>query len=154
MNAPNRACLVYVPATAALRAGARARLEAEGYEVCEVLAELDGAIAAEAGNTDLPAALKDCISAAEICVFLLPENEADDGCLSGCGGLASQLGKPFIAVVSETREALPQPFDDDAAGVVRDCEDGLVGAIRGDRTFKGPDGSGAIDRNIKHIRCQ
>ncbi len=149
-----KACLIYVTATAGLRAGARARLEAEGYEICEVLADLDDAVAAEAGQPAISPQLKDCIDAAEVCIFLLPEDGSGDGCIGAGGNYASEVGKPFIAVVAGSRETLPQSFDADAAGVVHDCEDGLVDAIRGDTSFNRPDGSKAPPRKIDHVKCQ
>ena len=127
MEPTKRACLVYVTATTGMVSAARARLEAEGYGVCEVLADLDTATAATAQDgSALPIALKDCIEAADLCVFLLPE----DG-----------------------RNVLPEPFEKDAAGIVHDCDEALSEAIRGDRSFKNPDGT-ARERGIRHLKCQ
>lgn len=154
MAMEKQACLVYVTATANLRAEARARLEAEGYEVCEVLTDLDEAIAAEAGEPVLSPDLRACIDGAELCVFLLPDDAAEDGGLGAGGGYASELGKPFIAVVVGAREALPEAFDADAAGIVRDCDEDLAGAIRGDPSFKKPDGSNVSARKTDHVKCQ
>lgn len=149
-----KACLVYVASTAALIAEARARLEAEGYDVSEILANLDDVIAAEVGEPVLPESLKDCVNGADLCVFLLPEDAADDGCLGAGGSYASELGIPFIAVMVGGRDTLPPSFDADAAGVVRDCGNGLVNAIQGDPSFKNPDGSPASPRKTDHIKCQ
>ena len=154
MTTTKKGCLVYVTATAGLRAGARARLEAEGYKVCEVLADLDDAIAAEAGEPFLSADLKACIDAADLCVFLLPEDAAGDGCMGAGGNYASELGKPFIAAVEGAREVLPQAFDADAAGVVHGLDEELTDAIRGNSSFKKPDGSNAPLRKTDHIKCQ
>ncbi|MEG8033703.1 hypothetical protein QP179_20030 [Sphingomonas aurantiaca] len=149
-----RACLVYVTATSGARASARSRLEAEGFEVCEVLADVDAALAAEAGREDLPPDLKACIDGAELCVFLLPEDGASDGCMGVGGGYASESGKPFVAVVGGERETIPAVFDADAAAIVYDCDSELVDAIRGDTSFKKPDGTRVDDRSINHVKCQ
>lgn len=149
-----KACLVYVTAANGLRAGARDRLEAESYEVCEVLANLDDATAAEAGQPVISAELMACIDAAELCIFLLPEDGSGDGCIGAGGNYASELGKPFIAVVAGDRETFPQVFDSDSAGIVYDCEDGLIAAIRGDTSFNKPDGSKTPPRQTDHVKCQ
>jgi hypothetical protein len=149
-----RACLLYVAATANVREAARVKLEQEGYTVCEVRAELEVARAAEAGDVDLPAEVTDCMTGADLCVFLIPEYEVGDGLLVGCGGLAVELGKRFIVVAAGARETFPQVVDDGASAIVRDCDEGLIGAIRGDRVFVKPDGSRSPDRPIDHVRCQ
>lgn len=149
-----RACLVYVTATSGARASARSRLEAEGFEVCEVLADVDAALAAKAGREDLPPELKACIDGAELCVFLLPEDGASDGYLGAGGGYASEIGKPFVAAVVGARETLPAVFDADAAAIVHDCDSRLADAIKGDSSFKKPDGTKTDDRSIRHIKCQ
>lgn len=154
MATSKRACLIYVMATAGLRAVARVRLEAEGYEVCEVLADEDAALAAQAGDPKLPDDLKACIESAELCVFLLPADAANDGCLGAGGNFASQLGKPFIAAVDGAREVLPQAFDADAAGVVRDFGEALTDALRGDQKFKDVGGASTREVKIKVIKCQ
>jgi|GEM_PF-6649822 len=154
MEPTKRACLVYVTATTGMVSAARARLEAEGYGVCEVLADLDTATAATAQDgSALPIALKDCIEAADLCVFLLPEDAASDGCIGSGGGLVSELGKTFIGVAEGGRNVLPEPFEKDAAGIVHDCDEALSEAIRGDRSFKNPDGT-ARERGIRHLKCQ
>lgn len=149
-----KACLIYVTATAGMKAGARARLEAEGYEVCEVLADLDDAAAAEAGQPAISPDLKACIDAAELCIFLLPEDGSRDGGIGAGGSYASELGKPVIAVATGSREAFPQVFDADSAGIVHHYEDGLLDAIRGDTSFNRPDGSKAPPRKTDHVKCQ
>lgn len=154
MELNKRACLIYVSATAAMVSAARARLEGEGYRVCEVLADLDTARAAAAQDgSALPTALKDCIETADLCVFLLPESASGDGCMASGGGLASELGKPFIGVVEGGRDVLPEPFEKDAAGIVRNCDESLSEAIRGDRSFRNQDGT-ARERRIRHLKCQ
>jgi len=154
MEPTKRACLIYVSATARMVPAARARIEAEGYEVCEVLADLATATTAAAQDgSALPPALKDCIETADLCVFLLPEDAVGDGCMASGGGLASELGKPFIGVIEGDRDVLPEPFEKDAAGIVHDCDDALSKAIKGDRSFKNPDGT-ARERSIRHLKCQ
>lgn len=154
MEQTKRACLIYVSATAGMVPAARARLEAEGYGVCEVLADLDTAAAAAAQDGSvLPSPLKDCIDTADLCVFLLPEDAASDGLMVAGGGLASELGKPFIGVIDGGRDALPDPFEQDSAGIVYDCDESLSEAIKGDRSFRNPDGT-VRERGIRHLKCQ
>lgn len=154
MEQAKRACLIYVSATAGTVPAARVRLEAEGYAVCEVLADLDTAAAAAAQDgSALPSPLKDCIETANLCIFLLPEDAASDGLMVAGGGLASELGKPFIGVIEGGRDALPDPFEQDAAGIVHDCDESLSEAIKGDRSFRNPDGT-VRERGIRHLKCQ
>jgi hypothetical protein len=149
------ACLVYVAATASSRGAVKARLEQEGYLVCEEKAELEDALAAHQGNKDhLPAALAECISAADLCVFLLPEGQADDGVLDEAASLANQLGKRIVGIVAGTRDRYPEPFDDHAHSMVREDSDRLDDAICGSEVWERPDRSPVGDRPIKHIRCQ
>ena len=86
-------------------------------------------------------------------MFLLPEDTIYDGGMGAGGSLASELGKPFIAVVEGVRKILPDPFEQDAAGIVRDCDEGLGNAIKGDPSFRDPDGT-ARHRTIRHLKCQ
>jgi len=149
-----RACLIYVSTTAGMVQAAQARLESEGYKVCKVLADTDTATSAmaETGSA-LPDKLKTCIETADLCVFLLPEAAADDGCMASGGALASELGKPFVGVVEGERVDLPESFEEDAAGIVLDCDESLSEAIRGDRSFKKSDGT-LRERTIRHLKCQ
>jgi hypothetical protein len=153
-EATKRACLIYVSATAGMVSPARARLEAEGYAVCEVLADIDTATAASVNDIDaLPSAVRECVETADLCVFLLPQDVANDGGIPAGGSLASTLGKPFIGIVQGEREAAPDPFEQDAAGIVHDCDETLAKAIRGDRSFRNPDGT-VRERSIRHLKCQ
>jgi hypothetical protein len=133
---------------------ARARLLDEGYEVCEVLADLEAATAAAASTgSALPTALKKCVESADLCVFLLPADSSKDGYIASGGSLSSEIGKPFIGVLDGGREALPASFEQDASGVVHDCDEGFSAAIRGDRSFRNADGT-VRERTIRHLKCQ
>lgn len=149
-----RACLVYVSATEDGRAAARAGLEKLGYSVCEVKAELDDAQAARSQEGNLPVELADCISTSDLCVFLLPEIEADDGVLDVAASLANQLGKCIVGVVAGKRGEYPLGFDDHAASMVRKGSGRFDDAVCGAEIWEQPDGSLVTDRTITHIRCQ
>lgn len=153
-EATKRACLIYVSATSGRAPAARKRLEAEGYGVCEFLVESDTAIAVAAHDfSALPPALKECIESSDLSVFLLPPDAKSDGCIPAGSSLSSELGKRFIGVVDGGRDVLPESFEQDAAGIVHDCDESLTQAIRGDPSFKNPDGT-VRERNIKHLKCQ
>lgn len=154
MSDVKRACLVYVAATAAHRGPVKARLETNGYSVCEVEAPLEDALAAREGFADLPADLVDCISNSEVCVFLLPEDSANDGALDDAAGLANRLKKRIVGVVAGARDLYPQSFDDHAKSMVRDDSDRLDDAICGSEVWERPDRSPVGPRTITHIRCQ
>lgn len=149
-----RACLIYSPAAIDRLPGVRAALVDQGYEVCEVEATpTDGALAA-AGDHPLPQALLDCISAAALCVFLLPENEADDGCLAGGAGAAEVGGKPMVGVYVGQRSVYPQVLDEHAESMVRAEGRHLIEAVSGVPIWEAPDGKRAPDREIVRVRCQ
>lgn len=154
LSEEKRACLVYVAATEAGRHEVRARLEGSGYTVCEVKVELDVAIAAQAGETALPAALVDCISGSSLCIFLLPEMESDDCILGDAAGLSNQLGKRTIGIVAGARTKYPPTFEDQAESMLRLGSERLADAISGIEIWEKPDRSIVSDRTIDHIRCQ
>ncbi len=149
-----RACLVYVAATEAGRDAIRARLEQSGYSVCEIKAEQDVALAAQSGQVDLPIALAECITGSDLCVFLLPEEECDDCGLGGAAGLAVQLGRRIIGIVAGGRTEYPESFDTGAGSMLRIGSDRLDDAINGTDVWERQDRSPAVDRPIKHVRCQ
>lgn len=148
-----RACLIYVIATEAMRAPAKSRLEAQGYDVCEVKAEVEDAVAAQAGSHTLPAALAECIAQSDLCVFLLPEEADADGLIGAAAGMAGGLDKPSVCVVAGDREEYPAEVDDHAS-IVREDSDKLDDAICGGEVREAPDRSPSPDRKIDHVRCQ
>ncbi|MDR6288815.1 hypothetical protein E9232_001322 [Inquilinus ginsengisoli] len=154
MSDQKRACLIFVKATEGRRAAVRTRLEQNGYSVCEVEAELDDALAAQSGGSDLPAELIECISKSDLCVFLLPEAEANDGVLDDAAGLANNLGKRIVGIVSGDRIGYPQNLDDHAGSMIREGSDRFDDAVCGTDVWERPDRSPVVDRPIKHIRCQ
>lgn len=154
MSDQKRACLVYVKATEGGRAAIRDRLEQRGYTVCEAEAELEDALAAQQGVSNLPAPLAQCISMSDLSVFLLPEDAATDGAIGGAGGLANQLGKRIVGVVAGARVKYPESFDDYAHAMVREDSGRFDDAISGTEVWEQPDRSPVADRPIKHIRCQ
>jgi hypothetical protein len=154
MPEPKRACLIYVEATANSRAAVRAHLEETGHSVCEVRASLDDALAAEAGMGDLPQTLEECISQASFCVFLLPENEADDELLGAAAGYTSRLGKSFVGVAAGARDEYPESFGDCAEAIVRKDSARLIEAIEGQRIWEQPDSGLLGNREIAHVTCR
>lgn len=149
-----RACLVYVDATANACPATRERLEREGYVVCEILADSDDALAAQAGDGDLPKELMDCISASDLCVFLLPEQPTLDGAFDICAGTADQLGKTIVGVVQGGRIKYPPNFDECAHSMLRENSDRFEDAVRGTEIWETVDRKPIADRPIKNIRCQ
>jgi hypothetical protein len=154
LSEQKRACLVFVAATEGGRDGVRVRLEQAGYVVCEVKADLEDAVAAREGGSNVPAALAECISSSELCIFLLPEEESSDGILGEAAGLANQLEKRFVGVVAGDRVGYPESFDDHAQSMVRQGSTRLDDAICGTEVWERPDRSPVADRPIKHVRCQ
>lgn len=149
-----RACLVYVPTTAAMRGEVRQKLENSGYTVCEVEASLAEAVAVKAGDHTAAGPLADCISRSDLCIFLLPEEFAQDEGLAGAAGIADAAGKRIIGIVAGVRSAYPQIFDENAESMLRNGSLDLDIAIEGTPTWEAPDGTRAPDRKITRVRCQ
>jgi hypothetical protein len=154
MTEQRKACLVYVAATADRRANVRSALEARGYKVDEVEVPVPEAAAAQSTEGETPEGLRDCVHTADLCVFLLPEEEADDGLLGAAGGVADGLGKPLLGVFCGERIEAPQVFEDIGGAVVRQDSDRLLDAIDGKEIFENPDGSLRERRKIDHVKCQ
>jgi len=150
----SRACLVYVSSTAAMREIARQKLSDAGYVVCEVEAALADAAAAQVGESSLPPELEDCIRNSQVCVFLLPENLAEDAGIANAASYADAKGKPIICVVAGARIDYPQVFDDNAESLIRSESPRLADAIGGEPVWEGPDGKRSPSREIKRVRCQ
>lgn len=149
-----RACIVYVAATAGERAAVRKELEGAGYVVCEVKAEIEEALAAKAGQDGLREELAACIGASELCVFLLPEDDAQDGEIGTAAGYADGLGKRLIGVVAGARTSYPDVMEDFAPSMIRVGSERLAEAIAGADIWEAADRSPIADRKIRHVRCQ
>ena len=149
-----KACLVYVTPTAAQRPGVREQLEHDGFTVCEVKADLEDAIAAQAGSDDLPTSLKDCISGSEVCVFLLPDEASGDGLLAGAAGYADASGKSIVCIVSGTRTTYPEVFQDAAESMLRDGSSSLKDALSGGEIWESADKTKIQKRPMTHVKCQ
>ena len=149
-----RACLIYVLATEDDRGPVRQKLENAGYMVCEVKAEFDEVLAAKEGEEGLREEITACISASELCVFLLPEDDQQDGEIGTAAGYADNLGKRLIGVVAGNRISYPEILEDFAPSMVRVGSDRLGGAIAGEAIWEAADRTPVADRPIKHVRCQ
>lgn len=154
MADPKKACLVYVTATRGSRAAVRAELEQAGFEVCEVLAEVDDARAAQAGTGDLPPALAACLRDAQLCVFLLPEDEAADGLIGAAAAEAQAGGKRMIGVVAGARNRYPEALDDFAGAMVRLGSGRLGEAVGGGEVWEAPGGGPIPKRDARNVKCQ
>lgn len=154
MAEAKRACLVYTAATAGERDAVRKRLEDQGYDVCEVEAQLADAVAAQAGEADLPSELRACIDGAEVCIFLIPEDASAMGDLGGGIGAGNASGKRVVAVLVGQPQNLPQKVDDLADAVVRVDSDNLIPAVEGEKVWEAPGKEGGEPRKTKRVKCQ
>lgn len=149
-----RACLVYVTATASKRDAVRGHLEECGYSICEVKADLEDAIAAQAGEDALPDALKICIESSDVSVFLLPEDPAFDGLMGPAAGAADSCDKPVIGVVEGVRGIYPEEFQDTAHSMIREGSTTLPAALAGEEIWEKADRTRIVERPFKTVRCQ
>ena len=154
MADPQRACLVYVAATQNNRAPVRAELEDARFEVCEVMAEIEDARGAQAGTKDLPPTLAACLRQAQLCVFLLPEDEKADGLIGAAAAEAQACDKRTIGVVAGARERYPEALDDLAQAMVRVGSGKLSEAVRGEEIWEAPGGGPTPKRDARNVKCQ
>ena len=134
------------------RAEARARLEASGYLVTEV--EADPSEASNVTEDGVPTALAECLESSELCVFLLPDDQDDDGLIGASAATSGAQDKPIICIVSGDRTEYPQGIEDHADSVIRECNESFDEAIGGKHVWQAPDGSPVPPRKIKHVICQ
>ena len=149
-----KACLIYVAETEARRGVVAERLKAQGYDVCEVSADLATAELARSGASDLPPELKACIDGADLCVILLPAEPDRDGAIGAAAGYADGQRRRIVCVVEGDRTAYPQTIDDVCKSVVRGESPNLDEAIKGGEFWEGPDGKPAPERDYTTVRCQ
>lgn len=147
------ACVVYVQATKTEAPRIKAELEKNGYSVCSVLASLEAAKSAQRGAMDLPDALKRCVEQAQLCVFLVPEEQPDDQGISGAIGFAGQLGKRMIGLVAGSRTVYPPGFEM-VGSALRLSSTRLSTCIQGNDIWESEDAKVVEERRIDHQKCQ
>lgn len=152
--AHQQACLVYVAATAEKRDAVRVQLKEAGYTVCEVKADLEEALASQAGQTALSDGLKECIESSDVCVFLLPEDPASDGLMGAAAGAADSCGKPVVGVIEGRRSTYPEEFQDTAHSMVREGSPSFPKAIGGEEIWERADRTRVTERPFKTVKCQ
>lgn len=148
-----KACIIYVKSTQAEVTPTKQRLMEVGYAVCESLASIDEANAAQLGAADLPRKISECIANADLCIFLLPENESDDGCIGGAASMSSRLGKRMVGIVAGDRAVYGDYFDS-SGSMLRVGSTRISSAIAGENVWEEVGGKIAPERKIKHLPCQ
>lgn len=146
-----KACLVFTFGLEKEVPPITAQLTEEGFNVCTASADQEVVEAAQAGSRSVPEAVRSCIENAQICVFLIPNQESVD--VINAAGYACSQGNRIIAVV-ENIHALPQIFDDIAFSVVCIGSPGVADAFKGRKVWETPNGSADGKREIQRIKCQ
>lgn len=152
-NQKKNACVIYVASTKSELPRVQVELERNGYVVCTVLAAVDTVRKLRSDEGDVPEAIRRCIESSDLCVFLVPEDEVEDGGLHGAAGLASQLGKRIVGLVNGGRIVYPEAFEV-AGAIIRMSSARLASVIQGEDTWEAADSSIIKDRPIRHQRCQ
>lgn len=152
--AAKKACVIYVEASSASLKATTTLLEERGYSVCKAKADTQTTEAAQEGSVDLPQEIRDCMEGADLCVFLLPEQENGDGNLGTAASMAALGEIRCLGVVSGKRQEYPEALEDHASAMVREHSDRLAEAIDGREIWELPDKTLVPDRLIKHIICQ
>lgn len=153
MSNLKNACVVYVTATQKELPRVQMELEQDGYSVCAVRATADAIRQIRTDSNDIPEAIRKCIENSNLCVFLIPEEEDDDGDIHGAAGLAGQLGRRIVGLVSGSRIVYPKEFDL-AGAIIRISSARLTSVIQGEDTWESADKAVIKDRPIDHQKCQ
>ncbi|MEV8521606.1 hypothetical protein ABZR86_17570 [Dyella marensis] len=145
-----KACVVYISAMKGEAESLEAQLKKAGAEVCKVLVDAAVAEALQNAGGAVPANVRDCMAASDVCYFLLDGNPA----IVGIGEallLAATLGKKIVAVVQG--DDLPSDVDDVAHTVLVPGSPSAVAAGKEDIPSDHPARKGR-KREIDRVRCQ
>ncbi len=153
MSDQKNACVIYVVATENELPAVKAELEQNGYAVCAVLATTETARKLRTDDNGIPEAIKSCIKNSDLCVFLIPDEDEEDGGIHGAAGLANQLGKRIVGLVSGSRTTYPEGFDT-AGAMIRISSPRLSSVLQGEDTWEAADKTAIEDRSIHHQKCQ
>lgn len=153
MSNVKKACVIYVRATESELPRVNRELEQEGYTVNAVLATAQDLRSIRNDSNDISDALRQCIADADLCVFLIPEEEENDGGIGGGAGFARQMGKRIVVLVGGARAVYPEGFDI-ADAIIRMASPRLTAVIQGEDTWESPDQTVIPDRPIHHQKCQ
>lgn len=153
MEMQRTACVVYVASTKVELAPVKQNLESEGYKVTSLLVSADIAQYIKDNQGQVPPKIREYIEQADLCIFLLPEEPAEDSGMQGAAGLASQIGKRVVGLVAGSRTIYPTEFDL-AGSMIRLSSPRLKSVIQGENIWEEADKSPAKERDINHQRCQ
>jgi hypothetical protein len=146
-----KACIVFTEMKAMEAEAVAKRLQGQGFDTCMAQVTIVEAKAVKAGDTStLPAAVKDCLNGAEVCIILVEENTA----LGAIGGLASDEGCRVVTVGGDPAD-LPTEIDDVIDGHVPspDAPD-LMDVVEGEPERIRADNSPAGPREPDRVKCQ
>lgn len=146
-----KACVVFTVGLESEVPSVADQLANQGFAVCSASADQEIVEAAQKGSTSLPDEVKNCIDNAAICVFLVPQKDAEP--VVAAAGYAGRSGKKIVAVC-EDPSTLPQVFDDLASSVVHVDNPRLADAIQGNTVWDGPTGPDGAKRSISRVKCQ
>jgi hypothetical protein len=148
----SKACVIYVHSLESRAAQLGALLAAEGFDVCLTEATAANAADAQEGNiVELPNAIKECLSGAEVCYFLV----GDPVPARLIAAAESVLGgKQRVVVIRENLGALPAVFDDRAHAVVSATSPALPEVVKGKDVWEKDDGTTPSARVPDRVKCQ
>lgn len=153
MEMQKTACVIYVAVTKAELSPVKKSLESEGYKVTCLLVSADVAQYIKDNDGKVPPEIRENIEQADLCIFLLPEDPAEDSGMQGAVGLAGQMGKRVVGLVAGSRDIYPTEFEL-AGSMIRLSSPRLKSVIQGENIWEEADESPTKDRSIDHQRCQ
>ncbi|MBX9403153.1 hypothetical protein K4L06_17730 [Lysobacter sp. BMK333-48F3] len=153
MSRQKKACVIYVNSNKDELPRVQEELEQNGYAVCSALASTEAARGLLHDESDVSETIRNCISNAELCIFLIPEELEQDGEIHGAASVAGQLGKRMVGLVGGARTVYPQEFDI-AGAIIRISSARLANVIQGEDVWESADNAPIKDRVIDHQKCQ
>lgn len=149
MSKSKKACVIFVARLEEKAVVVAARLEAEGFDVCLHPASEEDARAAKGGGT-VNAEIAKCLDGADVCVFLIDEEDQ----FSGLGWTAVGAGARVVGVLVGTAAKASAGIDEIGSAVLPIDSGNLGKALIGEDVWEDADGKPAKPRNPRRQKCQ
>jgi len=144
-----KACVIFVARLEEKAAFVAASLESEGFDVCLHQASEEDARAAKGGGT-VNAGIAKCLDSADVCVFLIDDEEQ----YSGIGWAAIGAGTRVVGVLVGANAKASADIDEIGSSVLPISSENLGKALTGEDVWEGVDGKPVKPRNPRRQKCQ
>lgn len=149
MNETKKACVVFVAGLEDKASIIAAKLDGDGFEVCLHQASEEEARAARGGARNIDAELTECLKGADLCVFLIDQENQYDG----LGSVAYEGGAKVIGVLVGLGAIASGLIDDVGEAVVPIDSKNLDKALQEGGVWEGLDGKPIKPRKVPRQKC-